>query len=87
MFKNKFTAIVDCLKAEKNISHAGLLMLSSQEHPINILTVFKLCEQIISTSPSVCGAAPCCGRLDFVPDARGEQGRLGLRTAEVNCVR
>jgi hypothetical protein len=61
-------------------------MLQSQEHPINILTVFRLCEQMISTS-SVCEGAPCCGRLDFAPEARGERGRLGLRAAEVNCVR
>lgn len=62
-------------------------MFPSQIHSLNILTVFRLCEQIISTSPSVCGAAPCCGRLDFVPEASGEQDRLGLSAAEVNCVR
>lgn len=54
---------------------------------MSIPTVFKLCGQIISKSPSVCEPGPCCDRLDFVAEASGEQGRLGLRVAEVNCVR
>lgn len=62
-------------------------MMQSQALPMNIPTVFKLCEQIISKSPSVCEPGPCCDRLDFVAEANGEQGRLGLRVAEVNCVR
>lgn len=62
-------------------------MMQSQENHVIILTVFRLCEHIISKSPSFCGAVPCCGRPDFVPETRGEQGRLGLRAADVNCVR
>jgi len=61
-------------------------MMQSQALSTSIPTVFKLCGQIISKSPSVCEPGPC-DRLDFVADASGEQGRLGLRVAEVNCVR
>jgi hypothetical protein len=61
-------------------------MMQSQALPMSIPTVFKLCEQIISKSPSVCEPGPCCDRLDFVAEASGE-GRLELRVAEVNCVR
>lgn len=60
--------------------------MKSQEPSVIILTVFRLCEHI-SKSPSFCELVPCCGRLGFVPETRGEQGRLGLRAADVNWVR
>jgi len=62
-------------------------MTQSQALSISIPTVFRLCGQIISKSPSVCEPGPGCDRLVFVAEASGEQGRLGLRVAEVNCVR
>ena len=61
--------------------------MQSQAHPMSIPTVFKLWGHIISKFPSVCEPGPCCDRFDFVADASGEQGRLGLRVADVNCVR